>query len=295
MATLSCSRGSMRAIQHIAAQSGPAMIARGVSGRCLHTAVSQTNTGGDVHPLAFTGQRQTVSSATQQMPNSARLSLQTLVADLTRILGQHSGILNGSASPDTNVRALQRALTSYTSHDADWRRYAIADPSVPYTRNLVSTINQHANLLVLVWNPGCASPIHDHSGAHCLMKILKGSLRETLYAWPCENEPAQRCSGPAARTPTHKCTLASRPSQPLQVRRERTYGRDQVTYMSDRLGLHRITNPSAAEVAVSLHLYTPPNAAKHGSHVFDAETGASKHVAKCGFHSVYGLKGGQAA
>lgn len=40
------------------------------------------------------------------------------------------------------------------------------------------------------------------------------------------------------------------------VKRETIYTKEGVTYMSDRLGLHRITNPSQKELAVSLHLYT---------------------------------------
>jgi hypothetical protein len=31
-----------------------------------------------------------------------------------------------------------------------------------------------------------------------------------------------------------------------------------VTYMSDELGLHRVENPSHSSTAVSLHLYSPP-------------------------------------
>jgi cysteine dioxygenase len=30
----------------------------------------------------------------------------------------------------------------------------------------------------------CLSPIHDHSGSHCIMKILDGELQETQYEWP---------------------------------------------------------------------------------------------------------------
>jgi hypothetical protein len=28
------------------------------------------------------------------------------------------------------------------------------------------------------------SPIHDHAGAHCIMKVLSGELLETQYEWP---------------------------------------------------------------------------------------------------------------
>ncbi|RZK68963.1 MAG: hypothetical protein EOO92_22530 [Pedobacter sp.] len=38
-----------------------------------------------------------------------------------------------------------------------------------------------------------------------------------------------------------------------QVISEKTYWADQVTYMSDKLGLHRISNPDKENYAVSLH------------------------------------------
>lgn len=88
--------------------------------------------------------------------------------------------------------------------------------------------------------------------------------------------------------------------------------------MSDQLGLHRVENASEHEVAVSLHLYTvrpqpfvgglakrsqvqypsdptltfqqPPNAAKHGCHIFDARTGKKSHVQQCHFYSEFGVQ-----
>ena len=66
------------------------------------------------------------------------------------------------------------------------------------------------------------------------MKILRGSLKESLYAWP-------EADGAA----------------PLAVKKETVYDENQVTYMSDRLGLHRISNPDPENVAVSLHCRLP--------------------------------------
>ena len=67
------------------------------------------------------------------------------------------------------------------------------------------------------------------------MKILKGSLKETLYSWPEQDTAA-----------------------PLTVKKETVYTENQVTYMSDRLGLHRISNPDPEDYAVSLHRRFPP-------------------------------------
>jgi cysteine dioxygenase len=35
-------------------------------------------------------------------------------------------------------------------------------------------------------------------------------------------------------------------------------------------------------------VYTPPNVARGGCHIFDAKTGRKSHVSKCGYFSAYG-------
>ena len=66
------------------------------------------------------------------------------------------------------------------------------------------------------------------------MKILKGRLTETRYAMPSER---------ADTTETN----------PLEVLSQTTYKTNQVTYMSDKLGIHRNSNPDQDKYAVSLH------------------------------------------
>lgn len=85
--------------------------------------------------------------------------------------------------------------------------------------------------LVLVWTPGKGSPIHDHADAHCLMKVLKGTLRETRFSYP---DPEVPNAGP-------------------RVIKETTYKENEVTYMADELGLHKISNLDPEQLAVSLH------------------------------------------
>ncbi|KAI9692742.1 MAG: hypothetical protein M1820_009385 [Bogoriella megaspora] len=170
-----------------------------------------------------------------------------LVAALSDILGPSSGINSADVDPEE----IQELMRNYVSRESEWRHFAIADSSVSYTRNLVDSGNGKSNLLILVWNPGRGSPVHDHADSHCIMKILKGSLKETLYSMP---DPVKSPG-------------------PLTIKKETIYGEGEVTYMSDDLGLHRVSNPHPTELAVSVHLYTPPNAAKHGFHIFNAETG----------------------
>lgn len=218
-------------------------------------------------------------------------AFQQLVKDINTILGPSNGI----DSTGVDVEELKQLFSSYESSEKEWNKYAFADTSRAYTRNLVDSGNGKANLLILVWTPGKGSPIHDHANAHCVMKILKGSLTETIYGWPCQDakNPAHCATAPSSCYPSTKHTCSRNdimgPTE-LQIIRETTYPKEGVTYMSDRLGLHRICNPSKDELAVSLHLYTPPNAAKHGCHIFDQRTGKKTHVDQCHFFSELGVK-----
>jgi cysteine dioxygenase len=67
------------------------------------------------------------------------------------------------------------------------------------------------------------------------MKILRGELTETRYAFPEENEE----------------------EGPMKVISERTFKENAVTYMADELGLHRVSN-RGSNFAVSLHCRSHP-------------------------------------
>lgn len=73
-----------------------------------------------------------------------------------------------------------------------------------------------------------------HANAHCIMKVLKGTLKETRFHWPTTN-------------------LNNGEARPLEVQKETVYHENEVTYMSDKLGLHKISNPDPDTYAVSLH------------------------------------------
>jgi len=51
-----------------------------------------------------------------------------------------------------------------------------------YSRNLVAHGPQFY-ALVLCWKPGQASPIHDHRGASCGVRVIEGTATETSYRW----------------------------------------------------------------------------------------------------------------
>jgi len=195
-------------------------------------------------------------------------AFQWLVHDLSAALGPSSGL----DSDDVDPINIQRLMECYESNAMEWNKYALGDPSRKYTRNLVDEGNGKSNLLILVWTPGKGSAIHDHANAHCVMKVLEGSLQETLYSWP------------------EKDKVAHGQESPLQVTKQTTYHENEVAYMSDKLGLHSISNPDPHNFAVSLHLYTPPNATHFGFSIFDERTGQSQHIKQCDFYSRKGKK-----
>ncbi|PGH04842.1 cysteine dioxygenase [Polytolypa hystricis UAMH7299] len=205
-------------------------------------------------------------SSVQEQPADA---FEKLVQDLSAALGPSSGL----DSDDVDPLDIQRLMEGYISNAGEWEKYAFGDASRAYTRNLVDEGNGKSNLLILVWSPGKSSAIHDHANAHCVMKILRGSLQETLYNWPEEDK------------------VKNGGTSPLTVTKATVYGENQVTYMSDKLGLHKISNLDTETPAVSLHLYTPPNAAHYGFSVFDEQTGKARHIKQSNFFTRKGQKG----
>ncbi len=51
-----------------------------------------------------------------------------------------------------------------------------------YSRNLLAYGPQFY-ALVLCWKPGQASPIHDHKGASCGVRVIEGVATETSFGW----------------------------------------------------------------------------------------------------------------
>lgn len=195
--------------------------------------------------------------------NGPQARFQRLIQDIQSELGPNDGIVSSNA---VRLR-LESLLKDYRSEEGAWHDFAFKDTNQTFTRNLVNRGNGSYNLLVVVWSPGRESVIHDHANSHCIMKILKGTLTETRYAWPNTTKPAPM--------KTTQCT---------------TFGQNEVTYMADTLGLHKISNPDPKEFAVSLHLYTPPNAAIDGCQIFNAATGEATHVTVYNYYSIYGRR-----
>lgn len=173
----------------------------------------------------------------------------------------------------------------------EWRPYAFFHKS-KYTRNLIASGDNY-DMILLCWNKGMASAVHDHGGSNCWMKCLHGDMRETLY----ENHEGK---------PLHVLKKSDLAAGQLAYIHGKSNGLLFPIYFTfivlmfdenslfcsayslsgvhfppfvfgitcfssfsffsflftvlraDSLGLHKVENTVKDEVAVSLHIYSPP-------------------------------------
>ncbi|RKO91259.1 RmlC-like cupin domain-containing protein, partial [Blyttiomyces helicus] len=200
----------------------------------------------------------------------------TTLDELVTLL--HAELGANGLDPDlVDVDRVQALMASYKSNPKDWDQFALFDRSKPYTRNLVDDGNGKFNLMILCWSENGQSPIHDHAGAHCMMKVLSGQITETQYKWPGE---ATSSASPAGGSDKENDSDSDADSHAMKVRTENVHSSDQVAYIHDKIGLHRVS--SRGGPAVSLHLYTPPF---ETCKTFCESTGQSRGSGKCVFFS----------
>jgi cysteine dioxygenase len=99
-----------------------------------------------------------------------------------------------------------------------------------YTRNCLVN-NEKYELILICWCEGHRTPIHDHGGEECWVKVIDGEFKETIYK---KNEKGELEA------------ITSSISKP-----------NEVTYMKDFMGFHQLENVSNKR-SMSLHLYAKP-------------------------------------
>ncbi|KAF9354954.1 Cysteine dioxygenase [Mortierella sp. AD094] len=225
-----------------------------------------------------------IALCTVPNPKSAPVPVPKDLDDLVRLLHLELGA-DGLDSDGVDVERVQRLMANYKSNESDWEKYALFDKG-RYTRNLVDDGNGKFNLMILAWPETIGSAIHDHSGSHCLMKILDGELKETLYHWPEKvvNETDHSDSGVGSDNSDDEGRAAS---TAMNIKKETFLKRDTVAYMHDKLGLHAVANPLKTHGSVSLHLYTPPY---ETCKTFNERSSKARSSGKCVFYSARGQK-----
>jgi cysteine dioxygenase len=153
--------------------------------------------------------------------------------------------------------AVARLLEAYCADQDDWRDFALFRDGC-YTRNLVHG-GELFELLVLCWQPGQVSPVHDHQGQRCWMGILEGGVRERHFHLPASGRG------------------------PLVPGRSRVFTAGAVAYIHDDIALHDIGSDGGR--AITLHLYSRPI---RECRIFDPQTG-EETLRGLVYHSVEGV------
>jgi cysteine dioxygenase len=177
---------------------------------------------------------------------------ESLVADLQSLLAPIK------TQDDVDIKMTMNLLRLYRSDESQWARYALRDPQRAYTRNYVAQTSPISDLLVLVWEPGKSSKVHNHPNSNCFVKVLKGTLHENQYHQAAD-------------------------SNQLELTRQIEVPCDAVTYITDNIGVHKMENKSS-EVVVTLHLYVPGYAS---ASTYDSN-GVVKVVDTSSFYSING-------
>lgn len=99
-----------------------------------------------------------------------------------------------------------------------------------YTRNCIAE-NDQFELILLCWEQGQVTAIHDHGGEECWVKIIEGEVKETIYKMDEAGE--------------------------LNTVRSSISKTGDVAYIIDNMGFHRLENVSDKR-SMTLHLYAKP-------------------------------------
>lgn len=99
-----------------------------------------------------------------------------------------------------------------------------------YQRNVLRRSSWY-ELVVLCWEPGQRTPIHDHRGSSCAFRVVEGVATETRFD---PTPSGLYCAGPTERL-----------------------GAGTVCAAEDD-DVHQVANAEAAEPLVTLHIYSPP-------------------------------------
>lgn len=109
----------------------------------------------------------------------------------------------------------------------DWQKY------ININLNKYSKYKFYANdtfeVFIITWSDKQIAPIHDHSYNGCWLKVLKGELEEKRY------------------------------DQNFNLKETNILKIDEISFMKNNIGYHSILNEKVDEIAVTIHVYNPPN------------------------------------
>jgi cysteine dioxygenase len=145
-------------------------------------------------------------------------TLEALIAYLDRLPGR---------PPLDELARRLRLLSAEPPELARWVRFG----EKSYQRNLIRA-GDHYHLWLLCWRNGQRSPIHDHTGSACAVRVIAGTATVSLF---------ERA-----------------PNGLVKAVGSRDYGPGEVLLSADD-DLHQVSNLQAGNAdLITLHIYTPP-------------------------------------
>ncbi len=111
-----------------------------------------------------------------------------------------------------------------------------------YTRNCIVE-NDKFELILLCWSVGQKTPIHNHGGEECWVKVIEGDIKELIYK-----------TDDLGKLSVVKSSISTT---------------NDISYMIDFMGYHSLENLSNKR-SMSLHLYAKPI---RNCDVFDEDSG----------------------
>jgi cysteine dioxygenase len=100
-----------------------------------------------------------------------------------------------------------------------------------YTRNCIARTDEY-ELLLLCWEPGQGSAIHNHNKQECWVKVITGVFEETVFTYNGQ-------------------------TREMELVEQKKLVNSEITNMEEQSHFHKLTNV-CKEPAVSLHLYMKP-------------------------------------
>jgi len=134
----------------------------------------------------------------------------------------------------SNLRALKNIIKNDNTNYNSILKKNIKNLNNKYEKNLVYR-NEKYELFIINWGSYSCSKIHDHAHDGCVMKIIKGNLKEYIY------------------------------NNNLDLKTFDNHSVNDTTYINNFIGYHKIEN-NDSDTATSIHIYSPP---KHKTKYFD--------------------------
>ena len=134
------------------------------------------------------------------------------------------------------VQVLEETPTEYFSELAEHINLPASDvvPYATWSRSHHTRVcierNERFELMLICWEPGQKTDIHDHNSEECWMYFVEGMFEEAVY---------------------------DRDLEILQPRQVNKTGAGDVAYMVDFMGIHSLENVAGYR-GMSLHLYAKP-------------------------------------